>query len=294
MRTIDLVRPETLRFKIAKNVERINRAMTGLDSVEAIDPEVIFKTCLGYGDMVRPYLRDTSRELNDRMDRGASVLFEGAQGTLLDLDHGTYPYVTSSSATVGGLCTGLGVGPRRIDGVLGILKAYCTRVGEGPFPSEMPSEIGDFVRVRGNEFGASTGRPRRCGWFDAAAASYSLRVNGATTVAVTLFDVLDELDTLKICVAYTDGSVRYDALPADLPELEHLKPEFIEVPGWKTPTGGVTRFDDLPVNARRYLQTIEKLTGARIALVSVGPERTRNVVVPDSDLARWTGTTGLS
>ncbi|MFC2174021.1 adenylosuccinate synthase [Acidobacteriota bacterium] len=289
IRTIDLIEPEVLRFKIFKNAERINRQLTGIETIEAVDPEVIYKAYLEYGKMLRDLLKDTSWEINDRLDKGQKALFEGAQGTLLDLDHGTYPFVTSSSATVGGIFTGLGIGPDRLGGIVGIIKSYCTRVGQGPFPSEMPDDLAERVRIRGQEFGVSTGRPRRCGWLDAVAASYSVRVNGIKTVAMTLLDVLDTFETVKVCTRYTDGVNEYETMPAAITTVEKLKPILTEFPGWNTPTTACKSYADLPENARKYVEAVENIIGCQVSLISVGPDRSQTIVRENSLLAQWLG-----
>jgi adenylosuccinate synthase len=223
------------------------------------------------------------------MAEGRSVLFEGAQGTMLDLDHGTYPYVTSSNATVGGACTGLGVGPRAIHAVLGIVKAYTTRVGEGPFPSELHGAEGDALRAKGHEFGAVTGRPRRCGWFDAVQVRHAVRVNGLDAVVVTKLDVLDGLASVPICVGYrVDGSLCED-FPADLRRLRRCTPEFESMPGWSAPTAGAKRFDDLPPEAQAYVARLEQLIGVPALLISTGTGRDDTIVRNTALAAAWLG-----
>ena len=201
-----------------------------------------------------------------------NILFEGAQGTFLDIDHGTYPYVTSSNTTAGGACTGSGVPPHRMDSVMGVLKAYTTRVGEGPFPTEN-TELSDFLHGMGREFGSTTGRARRCGWFDAVATGHAAMVNGIDDLAVTNVDGLDTLDVVRVCVAYRCGGKRYDHVPADVDVLAQCEPVYVEFPGWKSDTSGARQWKDLPSKARTYLNAIAELTGARLSIVSVGPAR---------------------
>jgi adenylosuccinate synthase len=201
------------------------------------------------------------------------VLFEGAQGTMLDIDYGTFPFVTSSSATAGGACTGSGVSPNKIDNVLGVIKAYSTRVGEGPFPTELNDETGSQLRATGQEFGATTGRPRRCGWFDAVVARYSVMINGIDSWAITKLDVLDNVDTIRICVAYECDGKRVETVPASIRCLERCKPVYENFPGWKAPTSGATRFSDLPPRAQQYVHRLVELTGVPVSILSVGPAR---------------------
>jgi adenylosuccinate synthase len=221
------------------------------------------------------------------MAAGYSVLFEGAQATLLDLDHGTYPFVTCSAAAAGGASTGTGVAPSRIDGVIGVAKAYCTRVGTGPFPTEVPGAEGEGLRARGNEYGATTGRPRRCGWFDAVAARYAVRVNGFDSIALTKLDVLDELAEIPVCTSYRVDGTTLEELPADVSVLEACVPVYETRPGWRSPTSGVREWGALPENARRYVEWLSERVGAEIGLVSTGAEREATIVRTRSALASW-------
>jgi adenylosuccinate synthase len=221
-----------------------------------------------------PYIRDTVAYVNEADRAGKSILLEGAQGTMLDIDFGTYPFVTSSNPTAGGACTGSGLPPRRVDRVVGVIKCYTTRVGSGPFPTELLDATGEHLRQKGGEFGATTGRPRRCGWFDAVVGRYSSMVNGVDFWAMTKLDVLDEQPVVKICTAYErDDGVRYDTFPADLSVLARCKPVYEEMPGWQTPTSHVTRYEDLPIKARAYVERLVALIGGRLGILSVGPAR---------------------
>ena len=223
------------------------------------------------------------------MKAGQSILFEGAQGTLLDVDHGTYPYVTSSNATVGGVCTGLGVGVRTIHAVVGVVKAYTTRVGAGPLPTELSDDIGSRLRESGNEYGAVTGRPRRCGWYDAVAVRYGARVNGLDALALTKLDVLDGLDEIQICTAYRCGTRTLTEFPSDGSQLARCEPVLESMPGWTAPSKGVTRFEDLPENARRYVARLEEVSGVPAAIVSTGSERKDTILRHDVIASRLSG-----
>jgi adenylosuccinate synthase len=243
---------------------------------------------LELGQELREYFADTAVLLNAAMDAGQSVLFEGAQGTLLDVDHGTYPFVTASNATAGGACTGTGVGPTRIDGVIGIVKAYTTRVGEGPFPTELKDSIGDAIRTCGHEYGASTGRPRRCGWFDAVVAGYGRLINNLDTLVVTKLDVLDWLDEIKVCFAYRHKGSRLKGFPPEIGLLERCEPEYVTLKGWKTRTAGIQDIRELPIEARDYLDRLSQLVQADISLVSTGPDRAETIIAsPQSRLHGW-------
>jgi adenylosuccinate synthase len=232
-------------------------------------------------EQVRPFVTDTGRLLNKIIAEGGSVMFEGAQGTMLDIDHGTYPFVTSSSSTAGGAATGTGVGPTNIGTVISVTKAYVTRVGEGPFPTEIKDAVGDQLRARGKEYGAVTGRPRRCGWLDIPLLRYSNQVNGAEWLVITKLDVLDELEEIPICVGYEiDGRVT-DEIPADVPGMEQIKPVYTKLKGWRSSTEGIREFDELPAAAREYLRFQERESGARIGMVSTGPDRDQTMLLPE-------------
>jgi adenylosuccinate synthase len=239
-----------------------------------------------FADRVRPMVCDTAALLNDAIGAGKTVLFEGAQGTMLDLDHGTYPFVTSSSASAGGACTGTGVPPTRIQGVIGVSKAYITRVGGGPFPTEALDGAGDLIRRRGSEFGAVTGRPRRCGWFDVPLLRYTAAINGFDSMAVTKLDVLDEFDNIPVCVAYgLDGRETVE-MPATVREIEKIEPVYECLPGWRSSTFGIATYEDLPARAKDYLAFLESRTGVEIGCVSTGPERNQTIVRPGSRFAK--------
>jgi adenylosuccinate synthase len=240
----------------------------------------------GFAERIRPMVCDTARLLNDAIRAGQSVMFEGAQGTMLDLDHGTYPFVTSSSASAGGACTGTGVPPTRIDAVIGVAKAYTTRVGGGPFPTEALDATGDQIRQRGNEFGSVTGRPRRCGWFDIPQARYAAMLNGLDSLVMTKLDVLDELDKIPVCVAYRSGRHEVTDLPATTAGFEALEPVFECLPGWRSSTAGISRYEELPQQARDYLSYLENRTGVEIGCISTGPERNHTIVRRESHFAK--------
>jgi adenylosuccinate synthase len=233
----------------------------------------------GYAQVLKKYVADTALVLNKDLKAGKKLLFEGAQGTLLDVDHGTYPYVTSSSTCAGGACTGSGVSPRDIHEIIGISKAYVTRVGSGPFPTELLEATGEQLRQTGGEFGATTGRPRRCGWFDAMVSRYSVRVNGLTGIALTKLDVLDDFDTIKVCTGYTFQGKALETLPASLEVFENCQPVYEELPGWRSDITGAKSFEDLPENARAYVRRLEELAGCQIVLVSVGPRRDQTIIL---------------
>jgi adenylosuccinate synthase len=236
---------------------------------------------------LKPYICDTAAMINSALREGKAMLLEGAQGTMLDVDHGTYPYVTSSSATAGGAAVGLGLPPRAITGALGITKAYTTRVGGGPFPTELKDENGEYLRKRGNEYGASTGRARRTGWFDAMVVRYSVMLNGLDAVALTKLDVLDEFDEIKLCTGYKRGGRLLNEMPYGANLLGDCEPVYEVARGWKTDTSGITEFDRLPQEAKNYVRRIEELIGAPAAMISTGPERTETIIRPDSPVSAW-------
>ncbi|KAB2962504.1 MAG: adenylosuccinate synthase, partial [Thermoanaerobaculia bacterium] len=243
----------------------------------------------GWAERLAPYLADTEHLLHGWLEAGKALLFEGAQGSLLDVDHGTYPFVTSSSPTAGGACTGTGVPPSALDGVLGIVKAYTTRVGGGPFPGELTDAVGEHLRGRGNEYGTVTGRPRRCGWFDAVAVRYAVRLNGARALALTKLDVLDTYEEIPVCVGYRHGGRVITEFPSRLETLEEAEPVYETLPGWRRETVGTLDFHALPQAARDYVAFLERQVGAEVALVSTGPRREETIVRADTPLAGWLG-----
>jgi adenylosuccinate synthase len=277
IRVCDLLDVKGLEQNVRDNVMARNRLVQ--DST--MDWRAVFDQLMVQGERLRPWVRDVSLMLAEAMAAGRTVLFEGAQGTLLDIDHGTYPYVTSSNATVGGICTGLGVGPRAIGAVMGVVKAYTTRVGEGPLPTELSGALGNRLRDSGNEYGAVTGRPRRCGWYDAVAVRYAARINGLDALALTKLDVLDGLDRIDICTAYRCGSRTLTDFPSDIQQLVACQPVYESMPGWSSPTKGIRRFEALPVEARRYIARLEAVSGVRAALVSTGSERDDTILRPE-------------
>ncbi|MDO8603684.1 MAG: adenylosuccinate synthase [Candidatus Omnitrophota bacterium] len=263
IRMIDLMNPESLRKKIFANLE----------GSQEFNAEQIYKEYLEYGKKIKKYLANVSQVLNKAIAKKKNILFEGAQGALLDIDHGTYPYVTSSSATAGGASTGTGVGPTRIDEVIGVVKAYTTRVGEGPFPTEFEKGLMEKIRTKGKEFGATTGRPRRCGWFDAVIVKHSVAVNGLDEIVITKLDVLDEMDKIKICTGYKYQGKLYKDFPADIEVLEKCEPVYESCNGWMKDTTLVTKYKDLPENAKKYLGRLSKILNVKIGMVSVGSKR---------------------
>ncbi len=285
IRVGDLADPKSLEQNVRDNVLARNRLVH--DST--MDWQVVLGQLLEIGKRLQPLVRDVSVMLHEAGRRGQSILFEGAQGTLLDIDHGTYPYVTSSNATIGGVCTGLGVGPRVIHAVMGVVKAYTTRVGEGPLPTELVDEMGNRLRDSGNEYGAVTGRPRRCGWYDAVAVRYGVRINGLDALALTKLDVLDGLERIEICTAYRLGGKTLTEFPSDVMQLAACEPVYESLPGWTTPTKGARRFSDLPDNARRYVARLEEVTGVPAALVSTGSDRDETILRDDVIAAKLGG-----
>ena len=283
LRVVDLLRPELLKTHIEAACAEKNaivRALFGTGTAP-LDPQKMFDEYAAAAEKVRPFVADTGRLLNGILTAGGSVMFEGAQGTMLDIDHGTYPFVTSSSATAGGAATGTGVGPTAIGTVISVTKAYVTRVGGGPFPTEETSALGEELGVRGKEFGAVTGRKRRCGWLDIPLLRYSNQVNGAEWLVVTKLDVLDTLAEIPICVGYEiDGRIT-DEIPADVDGLERIKPQYTKLKGWQESTEGITDFEKLPKAAQEYLRFQERESGARIGMVSTGPDRDQTMVLPE-------------
>jgi adenylosuccinate synthase len=289
IRVADALVPEVLRSRIERNLEDANRIIEAYGG-EALDAETIISETTTILERLAPFIADTSHFLNQAAAARRTILLEGAQATLLDVDHGTYPFVTSSSTTVGGACVGTGLAPKHITGVLGIVRTYTTRVGEGPFPTEMlegEEELGQLIRERGREYGASTGRPRRCGWFDAFATRYAAEINGFSSIALTKLDVLDALEEIKVCVGYELKGKKCESLPSVSHDLRRVTPIYETLPGWKTSTQGVTQLSDLPREAREYVNFLSNQMGVQIGLISTGPERSQTIVVRESLLAEW-------
>jgi adenylosuccinate synthase len=272
-----------LEDAIRENVETRNR----LIGDSHMDWRQVLSELRRHWDRLAPWVRDVSHYLAEARAEGKWTLYEGAQGTLLDIDHGTYPYVTSSNGTIGGVCTGLGVPPRAIDGVLGVCKAYTTRVGDGPMPTELTDDTGERLRQLGHEFGAVTGRPRRCGWFDAVVARFAARVNGLDAIALTKLDVLDGFTEVPVCVGYRNGGDVLREFPAELGTLSACEPVFDILPGWSRPTAGIQRFEDLPEEAHRYVAHLEQAVGVPIGIVSTGADREDTIVRPATPVAAW-------
>jgi adenylosuccinate synthase len=284
IRVCDLLGDRTaLADEVRENVSARNRMIK--DST--LDWKPVFDQVVAFGERMRPWVDDVSLTLHSMMAAGKTVMFEGAQATLLDIDHGTYPFVTSSNASVGGVCTGLGVPPRAIGGVLGVAKAYTTRVGEGPLPTELSGALADRLRESGQEYGASTGRPRRCGWYDAVVVRYSARLNGLDAIALTKLDVLDGLPEVLICTGYTTAAGTITEFPADLRVLNGAEPVYERMPGWSTPTKGVTDFELLPAPAQRYVKRLEEVSGVDCAIISTGSDRRETIIKKGSAVERW-------
>jgi len=280
LRVVDLMNPTLLKTHIEAACAEKNAIAHALFGTDPLDPAKMYEEYAAAAEQIRPLVTDTSRLLNGILADGGSVMFEGAQGTMLDIDHGTYPFVTSSSATAGGASTGTGVGPTAIGTVISVTKAYVTRVGGGPFPTEIHDASADHLRARGNEYGAVTGRPRRCGWLDIPLLRYSNQVNGAEWLVVTKLDVLDELAEIPVCIGYEiDGKVT-DEIPADVQGLEAIKPRYTTLKGWSQPTLGITDVEKLPKAAREYLAFQERESGAKIGMISTGPDRNETIVLP--------------
>jgi len=286
IRMLDLLDPAVFKDKLRVNLENVNQLLRTRYGSKGLGAQKIYDEYMGYADYLAPMITNTGVLINKFMDKGKNILFEGAQGTLLDIDHGTYPYVTSSSSSVGGVCTGLGVSPMKIDGAVGVVKAYTTRVGEGPFPTELHDEIGRMLHVNGGEFGATTGRPRRCGWLDFVSLRHAMRINGFTSIALTKLDVLDEAEKIKVCTAYTyedplkrcacskkGVACRFTDMPQDIKILEACKPVYKEFPGWKAGTQGVKKLKDLPKQARAYIDYISESLNVNIDIISTGQRR---------------------
>lgn len=295
LRVVDLLNPSLLRTHIQNACEEKNTIAHALFGTDPLDPTKMYEEYVRAAERIRPFVADTSRLLNRALQDGQSIMFEGAQGTLLDIDHGTYPFVTSSSATAGGAVTGTGVGPTKIGTVIGVTKAYVTRVGEGPFPTEIHGEEGEAIRSRGQEYGAVTGRPRRCGWLDLPLLRYSSQINGTEWLVVTKLDVLDALAEIPVCTGYRIGGNATDSVPADVRGLESIEPVLTRLKGWHTQTENIRTWDALPSAAKDYLRFLESESGAKIGMISTGPDRDQTILMPefaavldamDADLAK--------
>ena len=289
IRIADLLDTEFFRAQYDSVMQEkvlIARAL-GIDS--ELDLNAIRAQYEAFAERIRPMVCDTSALLNDAIHGGKTVMFEGAQGTMLDIDHGTYPFVTSSSASAGGACTGTGVAPTRISGIIGVSKAYITRVGGGPFPTEAFDHAGELIRARGKEFGAVTGRPRRCGWFDAPLLRYTATINGFDSLVVTKLDVLDEFDPIPVCVGYRIGGKEVCGMPPTVAEIAKIEPVYESVPGWNTSTFGISNYQELPAKAKQYIAFLEAHTGVEVGCISTGPERNQTIVRPGSRFAKLVG-----
>lgn len=279
IRVVDLMDEEVFRKKLKSNLLQKNAYLSEVLKEEGFELSEIFDEFLRFKKQLEKYVRNTSLILYDEIQKGKHILFEGAQGALLDLDHGTYPYVTASNTVAGNACAGSGIGPTMIDSVIGVAKAYTTRVGEGPFPTELKDQVGERIREKGGEYGATTGRPRRCGWFDAVVVNHAIRINGIQEVAITKLDVLNDFDKVKICVGYRLNGKILHHVPSHLDLLESSEPVYEELDGWRREVKGAKKISELPAQAQRYLKRIEELTHAKIAMVSVGSERNETIEV---------------
>lgn len=279
IKTLDLLDKKILKEKIKKNLQYYNDLFQKIYNTKPVNENEMISQYEMYASQIEDFITDTSLYLNNAIKSGKRIIAEGAQGTLLDIDHGTYPFVTSSNPTAGGVCIGLGIPPTSITSILGVVKAYCTRVGEGPFPTELNNELGEKIRRIGAEYGATTGRPRRCGWFDAFALKYSIMINGIQKLAVTKLDVLNDFDEIFICTSYEYEGKAIKTFPTDILSLGAITPVYERFEGWKTDISGVKRFEDLPENAIKYLSAIEKYTGVGISIVSVGSKREQTIIV---------------
>ncbi len=277
LRIIDLIHPDRFEEKLRRRIKENNEVLKALGA-KPLSFNQVHDEYRAAATYLKPFVANTVVLLHEAMRRGKDILFEGAQGTFLDIDHGTYPFVTSSNTTAGGACTGSGVPPHRMDRVVGVMKAYTTRVGEGPLPTEN-AEIADMLHAMGREFGATTGRPRRCGWFDAVATRHATMVNGIDDLAVTNLDGLDTVETIKVCIGYRIGNQRYDYVPNDVQLFSECEPVYAEFACWRTPTNRAGKWKDLPAKARAYLKAIAELTGAKLAIASVGPAREQTIFV---------------
>lgn len=278
IRIVDLLDRANFETKLRANLKEKNNLLKKIYDYDEIEAEGIIESYLDFDNRMDPYITDTTLLLNEAIDRGENVVIEGAQGALLDIDHGTYPFVTSSNPTSGGACTGLGIPPNKIDRIVGIVKAYCTRVGNGPFPTELFDQFGDQLQKVGAEFGATTGRPRRCGWLDLVALKYSVMINGITDIALTKLDVLDNFSELKLCTDYIVGEKSLRSFPSDIDTLDKVEPIYETVKGWNTSLAGIRNYDDLPQATKDYINKIEEFTGAKVSIISLSPERKDTII----------------
>lgn len=278
----DFFYPDLLKEKIQSNVSFKNLILTRVYNAKPLDAQQIYDTYMELAPSLLSHVMDTAEYLNHSIRKGKNILFEGAQGTQLDVDHGTYPFVTSSNATAGGACSGTGVGPGNIDGSIGIAKAYTTRVGAGPFPTELTDEIGEHIGEKGNEFGATTGRPRRCGWFDGVVARYACLVNDIDTMVITKLDVLDQLEEIQICVAYEHHGERIEYFPTEISMLSEMEPVYEVHSGWKTDTSQIQNYENLPEQAKSYLRRLSEVIGTDISIISLGPARSETIILEES------------
>ncbi|WP_019175897.1 adenylosuccinate synthase [Brevibacterium ravenspurgense] len=281
IRVQDLFDESILRQKIEGSLRQKNELLVKVYNRRDVTVDEIMEYFAQYRDRIAPMVAETELLLNKALDEGKVVVMEGGQATMLDVDHGTYPFVTSSNPTAGGACVGSGIGPTRINRVVGIVKAYTTRVGAGPFPTELFDDMGEYLQKQGGEFGVNTGRPRRCGWFDSVIARYASRVNGFTDYVLTKLDVLDDLDEIPVCVAYDVDGERFDEMPMSQSDFHHAKPIYETFPGWKEDISGCRTFDDLPKNAQDYVLALERMSGCRISVIGVGPDREQSIVRHD-------------
>jgi len=279
IRVAELLDKERFKDKLKRTVEEKNRTFVKLYDDEPVSWEDIYEEYCGYADKIAPFVCDTVDLMARAIGDNKSILFEGAQGALLDVDFGTYPFTTSSNTTSGGVSSGIGVSPKQINNIIGITKAYTTRVGSGPFPTEVEGEDGEHIRKKGGEFGSTTGRPRRCGWFDAVAIQHSVRISGVDSLIVTKLDVLDDQDTIKICTGYKYNEKLYNTFPADIDVLNNCEPVYEEVPGWNEDTSGMRSAESLPEKAKDYIKRIENIVGVKVKMVSVGPERSQIISI---------------
>ncbi|MBI5197668.1 MAG: adenylosuccinate synthetase, partial [Nitrospirae bacterium] len=279
IRMVDMLDPQVFREKLKVNIQEMNDFLEKLYGVPGFQLDDVYAEYTKYVEELRDFVTDTSLLLDKALKEGRHILFEGAQGTHLDVDHGTYPFVTSSNATAGGACTGTGVGPTKIDKVIGVVKAYTTRVGRGPLPTELDGKIAEWLREKGKEFGATTGRPRRCGWLDALVVRYAARVNGLTGLVITKLDILDGLPEVKICTGYRYQGKVFDEMPSELKILELCEPVYETLEGWKQKTAGLTTFEELPPQAKRYIDRIRELVGVEIDMLSTGYRRNETIVL---------------